>query len=367
MSAGSERPNKRIILIFGPGRSGTSLAAQTLGQFGISLGANLKPGDHWNLGGYFEDREILELHKTLLDELGCVGSYGAALPLPDGWLDSDEAIRTKAKLTAYVKEWLAAESDIAIKDPRISALLPMWDDIARALDADLDFILCVRSPAASASSFSRANKVADGIGETVWLSRVMAAAQTWKKGYVLHYEDMIKDYEGAAKALGAYLLPGRTLPAIEPLANTELDNNPDPAPIRNDFVREIYEHLPRGAANELVSTDRLAAYRSSMHMLDGLSNGARGLLQAARQRTIAEQKQKKVEDAFDRRMKRFEDVLERRMGRFERHWQEEKKTLLELKASSNRLVSEVRELQRPLLVRLWRKARRRWAGDAPKK
>ena len=63
-------PMKKLILIFGSGRSGTSLVTNLISELGAELGNDLLGGNKFNPDGFFEDRTIVNLHKDLLQSLG---------------------------------------------------------------------------------------------------------------------------------------------------------------------------------------------------------------------------------------------------------------------------------------------------------
>jgi len=61
---------KRPVVVLGMHRSGTSAVAGCLERLGICMGRRLAPGDEWNPGGYFEDRDLVELNDRLLSAQG---------------------------------------------------------------------------------------------------------------------------------------------------------------------------------------------------------------------------------------------------------------------------------------------------------
>ena len=61
---------KRLIIITGMHRSGTSLVGNIVSSMGIHMGNNLLTGDQYNEGGYYEDKTIVDLNEKLLINLG---------------------------------------------------------------------------------------------------------------------------------------------------------------------------------------------------------------------------------------------------------------------------------------------------------
>lgn len=71
---------RKVVVVLSPGRSGTSLLMQVLAGLGMKLSENLIGPHHENPDGFFEDAEIVELHKQLFADLGAKPIY----PLPRG-------------------------------------------------------------------------------------------------------------------------------------------------------------------------------------------------------------------------------------------------------------------------------------------
>lgn len=59
---------KKVLVILGMHRSGTSVTANWLFSCGVNLGQSFHKASKFNLKGYYEDIEFLQLHKKLLSE-----------------------------------------------------------------------------------------------------------------------------------------------------------------------------------------------------------------------------------------------------------------------------------------------------------
>lgn len=195
-----------LILVLGPGRSGTSLVAKLISTLGVDLGENLIPANRSNPDGYFEDKGIVEHHKEILAAFGANNSYGGILPLPPNWVESDIARRVEDWLVASLNERFARCTSIGVKDPRISMLLPMWDRIAARCNAELQHVVCVRHPAAMAASLQKVAAIHTAVGEALWMTRI---ASTFRhlgdKGLILDFDDIVADPRSSASALCAYV------------------------------------------------------------------------------------------------------------------------------------------------------------------
>jgi glycosyltransferase involved in cell wall biosynthesis len=126
--------NRRLILVLGPHRSGTSVAAAALPALGADLRLDDVYANDENAKGFFEhpaiiafdDRALLRIG-TAWDDPACDGAARlAAAGLDDGHLD--DLVAEGADLIGS----LFADTPLgAVKDPRMCLLLPLW---ARILD-----------------------------------------------------------------------------------------------------------------------------------------------------------------------------------------------------------------------------------------
>ncbi len=144
-----QRAAAPLILVVGMHRSGSSLLGSVLAALGIGLPGPLIPGDHHNPEGYFERADITAIQEELLIDL--VRWWPApegVLPLPRGWLTSSRGQRASRALRRLLAaEAAKARGPWAIKDPRISLLLPLWRQVAEELGIPLQLVLAVRDPA----------------------------------------------------------------------------------------------------------------------------------------------------------------------------------------------------------------------------
>ena len=77
--------SRRVVVVLGAGRSGTSLMMQILVAMGMQVSKNLIPANISNPEGFFEDADIKEIHAGLISSLGSF----AYIPLLDDWMSSE--------------------------------------------------------------------------------------------------------------------------------------------------------------------------------------------------------------------------------------------------------------------------------------
>lgn len=149
----------RNLLIFGSGRSGTSLAAGSLADAGYHQGDRLLDGDEANPKGYFEDRGVNDLNEDILDPL-LVGQplgrftrflFPTLLSYGRRWiadLPPEAEIPRPPDVEDRLKRFLT-KTPFCYKDPRFSYTLPVWRP---HLPPDTGFVVVFRHPLVTAKS-----------------------------------------------------------------------------------------------------------------------------------------------------------------------------------------------------------------------
>jgi glycosyltransferase involved in cell wall biosynthesis/SAM-dependent methyltransferase len=130
------------VLLCGMHRSGTSVLAQMLGQFGIWLGDEsqmLEAHAQDNPEGYWERRDVYEAHVQFFRDLNLDWDRLARFG-PEA-LDGDAGRALRQRLAAILPE-LTARRPWLLKDPRLSLLLPVWRELA----PDSVVVVAVRHP-----------------------------------------------------------------------------------------------------------------------------------------------------------------------------------------------------------------------------
>lgn len=187
---------RRIVVVIGMHRSGTSLAARALAGVGLPFGGPLliDPVPD-NADGYFEHAEVVACHEALLDAYGRPwhGPDGA-LPLPAGrehWPDTRAA---EDALAAVAERELAAGGGLwGVKDPRLTRFLPLWRRVAGRVGADLVPLLCVRSPAAVAASLAARDGHEPAFAVALWRAHMLdALAEAGPDLVTLDYDRLIE-------------------------------------------------------------------------------------------------------------------------------------------------------------------------------
>lgn len=114
---------KRVLIIAGMHRSGTSLITQWLTKCGLQTGEQLAAGNHGNVEGHFEDIEFLKMHEEILADHN----------LPISGLTIEHIDRftpyQKAKLQSIIKVKQQLYDQWAWKDPRTCLFLDVYKEL----------------------------------------------------------------------------------------------------------------------------------------------------------------------------------------------------------------------------------------------
>ena len=155
----------------------------------------LIPSNGSNPMGFYEDIEILDIHKKLLRDLGERG----CLPLPDNWIQSQKARKASREIINLLKLRVFKENTqiFGIKDPRLSTLLPLWHHAFNKLKIVPRYIISIRHPEAFVASMNREYGITQDIAELIWLNRTLDSLEhSALDSFIVHYESWFdKPYE----------------------------------------------------------------------------------------------------------------------------------------------------------------------------
>jgi len=105
---------RKVILVLGMHRSGTSAVTRCLNLLGAEVGDKLLPPAEDNRSGFWEHADVVAVHEELLKDLGRV--WHDARALPEGWLLSAAARKARGKLARLISGEFDAGALWAIKE-----------------------------------------------------------------------------------------------------------------------------------------------------------------------------------------------------------------------------------------------------------
>lgn len=208
---------KKLIVVLGAHRSGTSVCAAAVQALGAFMGEGLSYYNDENPKGFFEHPDLVDFNDRLLADLG--GSWDNPL------FNGSEALRT-ANVDAFEEEGVrllqaifANHTLVAVKDPRMCQLIDFWHPVfekAGFSTAEVCYVHTLRSvDDVAASAQRRALKNPDFYdlgtqlpeGAALWLSLTLQSfvdTQHFNNWY-LAYPHLVSDPQTVLAGLADFL------------------------------------------------------------------------------------------------------------------------------------------------------------------
>lgn len=143
-----------LVLVSGPGRSGTSAITGALSELGVHVPPPLVEPNRSNPRGFFETRWVVEFHKSILARASTYefDPDPAAVDRVQKVVDG----RTRRELTDWLKRAVDVDAQqFAVKDPRTVWLHDLWADVAAENAMTTSYLTTLRHPAEVVGSRER--------------------------------------------------------------------------------------------------------------------------------------------------------------------------------------------------------------------
>lgn len=185
--------DKKIIVIVGMHRSGTSVLARSMKIFGAQLGDRLLDPGPDNPKGYWEDEDIVNFDNEMLAFLGMtwndlrpIDEFDVLNLRRNGYLD---------KAAKLIELKLKNHDFIAIKDPRMAKLLPIWRDAFEANTRHLMYVFSMRNPVSVIDSLQKRNNIDPLNAGLMWASHVIPALGELRKDIkcFIDYDELLEN------------------------------------------------------------------------------------------------------------------------------------------------------------------------------
>ena len=137
--------SKKIIVVLGMHRSGTSALTRGLQTLGVDLGDRLMPPlAENNEKGFWEDLDINALNLEMLDFLNKDWHFLSPIQLSDVDILCKNGYETRA--LELLRKKTSNTEIFGFKDPRVTKLLPFWMVVFRKSELDVNYIITLRHP-----------------------------------------------------------------------------------------------------------------------------------------------------------------------------------------------------------------------------
>ncbi len=182
---------KKVIMMLGMHRSGTSLVSQICNKLGVYLGSpeELPPPQNDNSDGHFENIRFISTDDRILR---FYEQEWFTLSPADIDLNNLYIISQKEKVKKILLELLSHSDVVGIKEPRISVLLPFWEAVLKELNIEVHYIWIYRNPMEVAESLKKRNGYTKEHGLTLWFYYNLSILQFLNgKSYMkINYNDL---------------------------------------------------------------------------------------------------------------------------------------------------------------------------------
>jgi hypothetical protein len=228
--AAPKRTPRRLVLVVGIGRSGSSLFAAILSRLGFHVPQPEVTADETNPRGFSEPRWVVDFHTRLMRQLR-VRRFDSR---PEAWRLT-AAMAEDARAFADLRDWLTVQlvgvENVVVKDPRIDWFLPLWLRCAEELGVETSFATMLRHPAEVVRSArdSYGTWQTDASRAASWLNATLHTEHATRAGRraFVRYDALLEAWPREVARV-AELLGFDWLQAIERSRRPEVDELVDP-------------------------------------------------------------------------------------------------------------------------------------------
>jgi hypothetical protein len=221
---------KRLVLVAGVGRSGTSLFTSILSLAGFHVPQPEVQADATNPKGFGEPQWAVDFHGRQLRSrrVSIWDSRPAAFDLT-AEAAADPA--TVAELQRWLEVQFVGREAVVVKDPRLGWFLPLWEKAADGIGVDVSVASLLRHPAEAVSSALKwYGDWQTPASRTVSWINIMLEVERVTRGrprVFVRYDDLLSDWSAQMSRTAAALeLP--SLASLDPAVVTAIDTLVDP-------------------------------------------------------------------------------------------------------------------------------------------
>ncbi len=167
-------------MVFGMHRGGTSATTRALYLMGCDGPRTLMQPMPDNPSGFWESEPVQVLNDAVFAACGTTWDCWSMQDMD--WFDSAAAVPYRKQARALLQNEFDGSSPLfALKDPRISRLLPLWVDAMRSIGTEPRVLVALRNPLNVAASLWERDRIPVSAGYLIWL-RYMLDAEFASRG-----------------------------------------------------------------------------------------------------------------------------------------------------------------------------------------
>lgn len=238
-----------VVLVAGPGRSGTSLFTGLLGCLGHWVPMPVVEAGQSNPRGFSEPRWAVDFHTKLLDRAKVATDDSR----PEAWAKTAEvgaAVESHDELLRWLREQLGRSPRVVIKDPRLGWFLDLYRRVLAELGVQPSVVTLLREPAHVLRSRELAygTKTTASVRALGWTNMMLGVEERTRDipSVVVRYADLLADWRTALDLAGKGLDVDLTAGA-DPAGLSAADALVDPGLLRSAADWEDLELIDRVA------------------------------------------------------------------------------------------------------------------------
>lgn len=205
----TQRPDHRLVLVVaGMHRSGTSALTRCLHLLGAALPTNLIPAQADNPTGFWESADVQALNDQILAALDT--RWDDAQPIHWQRLGTQQCDALVERIGVLLYAQFQTPGVLALKDPRLCRLLPLWKQAFERCGIDARYVLPYRDPREVAASLHRRNHLAQNHGQQLWLRYLLDSERATRNEprVVVRYDDLLETPIRTLQRIWHTLRPG---------------------------------------------------------------------------------------------------------------------------------------------------------------
>lgn len=193
---------KKLIVVLGMHRSGTSAITRGLQVMGVALGDRLLPpvaGN--NEKGFWEDIDLNAFNNEALSALG--SDWHHVTPIESGDIEVLRKTGYFLRAVELIRSKISTIPVFGFKDPRVAKLLPFWDEVFAYCEFDVGYLLAVRHPLSVVKSLAKRDGFDAEKGYLLWLGHVLSGLSNsiHAKRIVVDYDRLMQDPDKELKRI----------------------------------------------------------------------------------------------------------------------------------------------------------------------
>lgn len=197
---------KKLLCILSTGRSGTSVLSNIASSINFKLSDHLIGAHPTNVKGHFEDIIILDRNEHFLKTIG--KNFWTTEKFSTEENDYFK-VRYSDEMVVYLDHLLTVKQKVVIKEPRLSKMFHLWQDIFSRLDCKIYFLVVYRSPLLYTKSTIKAYQNIDiAKGAKVWFYHNYNVLDNLKDNdsvMFLNFSEFIKDIPNYTRKIAGFV------------------------------------------------------------------------------------------------------------------------------------------------------------------